>query len=167
MNIKGTILFKESQSFRVKWLWAVIILCSLSSVGLTLGLAMAEKESMKEAMITFTFVIPLEALILYLFYIARLETTISTEGIYYRWRPFQRKSRFISKDEIAKAELRPVPSLNYGYHWVPGYGRAHIMAPGKGMQFVLKNGKKIFLGTQKNTALQLAIEKIMTVSQQV
>jgi ribosomal protein L24E len=50
---------------------------------------------------------------------------------------------------------------------VPGYGRAHIMAPGKGIQFVLKNNKKIFLGTQKSSAFQSAVEKIMTVSQQV
>ena len=167
MKITGNILFKETQYFRVKWVWTIIILCSLSTVCITLGLVIAEKENMKEAWITFAVVLPLEALVLYLFYIVRLETIISTGGIYYKWWPFQGSYRFITLDTIAKAAWRKVPGLSYGCNWVPGYGRAHILGPGGGIQLVLKNGKKIFFGTQKQTAFQSALEKIMTVSQQV
>ncbi|MEI9809391.1 MAG: hypothetical protein WDO16_16810 [Bacteroidota bacterium] len=167
MNVNGKILFEEVQQFRVKWLWAFIILCVLSSMGVTVGIALAEKEKAKDAWLALAFIFPLEAAMLYLFYIVKLEITISSEGIYYRWWPFQRNGRFIPKLEIEKAEMRTGPALSYGFHWVPGYGSVHNAGPGKGIQFTLQNGKKVFLGTQVPSSLQTALEKIMTVSEKV
>ena len=163
MKISGTILFKEIQHFRVQWLWWLIIIGLLAPVGITLGLAITEKEKAAEAWIALAFVIPFEVVILYLFYINRLETVVNNVGVLYKWWLFQRAYRFIARAEIDKAELRKGPLLSYGFHWIPGFGKVHNMGPGKGIQFILKNGRKIFLGTQKQSAFQTALEKIMSV----
>jgi len=167
MDTNGKILFEEVQLFRVKWIWVLIILCILSSTGITIGVALMEKEKTREAWVGLAIMVPLETIMLYLFYIVRLETVITSEGIYYRWWPFQRKGRFISKLEIEKAEMRAGPVLRYGWHWVPGYGRVSNTGPGKGLQLRLQNGKKIFLGTHTPASLQTAVEKIITVLQKV
>ena len=167
MDTNGKILFEEAQLFRVKWLWILIVLCIVSSTGITVGLAILEKEKPHEAIVALAIVVPIEAIILYLFYITKLETAITSEGIYYRWRPFQRKGWFIPKVDIETAVLRDGPALSYGHHWIPGYGWVNNTGPGKGIQLKLRNGKKIFLGTQIPTPLQTALEKITTVLQKV
>lgn len=161
MKITGNILFKEEQQFRVKWLWWIMAVSMLSCVGIVLGVAVTEKEKPREAWIAMAIVVPVEALIAYLMYITKFQTVISTDGFYYKWAPFQRSYRFISKEEIEEAELRNGPVLSYGYHWVPGYGKVHNVGPGKGFQFKLKNGKKIFIGTQKQSAFQNAIDRMI------
>jgi hypothetical protein len=160
MEIKGKILFEESQRFRVLWLWVLIISSVLLSIGITLTLGITDKEQSTEAFLVLPFVIVLESAIIYLFRITRLETAITTEGIHYRWKPFQRKGWFIPLYEIDKAEIKDGPSLNYGYNWVPGYGKVHNMGPGKGLQLVLRNGKKIFLGTHDETLLKTAFDRM-------
>jgi hypothetical protein len=165
MDTNGKILFEEAQLFKVKWLWILMVLCILSSMGVIVGIALVEKS--RESWLALAFVVPFEALILYLFYIVKLETVITTEGIYYRWRPFQRKGWFIPKQDIETAEMRNGPVLNYGFNWVPGYGRVHNTGPGEGIQLRLKSGRKIFLGTQTPASLQTALGKIMTVMQKV
>jgi hypothetical protein len=164
MDINGKILYEETQQFRIKWLWAIIILSVASSIGIVLGVALLEKEKSAENWIALAIIVPLESLIMYMMYITKLETVITTEGVYYRWWPVQRKGRFIAKSEVENAEIRTGPGLSYGIHWLPGYGRINNVGPGKGIQFVLQNGKKVFLGTQSPESLQTALKKIMTVS---
>jgi hypothetical protein len=161
VKVKGNILFKEEQYFRVKWLWGIIILSMLSCVGVILGLAFNDKEKTKEAWAALVIVIPLEAIIAYLMFITKLQTVLTTEGLHYSWSPFQRSYRFIPVNNIEKTELRHGPALSYGYHWVPGYGKVHNVGPGNGIQFTLKNGKKIFIGTQKQAAFQNAVDKMI------
>ncbi len=163
MKIKGNILFKEEQRFRVVWLWWVIILCMLSCTGLTVGLALADRMRTKDAMIALLVVVPFEALIAYAMYIAKLETVVSTDGLFYKWSPFQRSYSFIPATEIETAQLRGSPPMNYGCNRVPGYGRTHTTGPGKGLQFVLRNGRKIFFGTNKRIAFEQAVDKLFNI----
>jgi hypothetical protein len=167
MKISGTILFKEVQQFRSKGIWSFIILLILACASFILWSALSEKHKSKEIWIAFSFIVPVLGVMLYLFYITRFEKIVSTEGIYYKWWPFQRSYWLISKTEIDKIELRNAPFLSYGFHFMPGYGRVHNLSPGKGIQFTLRNGKKIFLGTQKDLELQTVLEKIMRVSQRL
>ena len=167
MKINGDILFKETQHFRVQWLWWLIGLCILTSTGVTIALAIADKQKSAEPWIVLAIMIPVEAAVLYFFYITRLETVISTEGLFFKWWPFQPSYKFISPLQIKKAYLRTGPKLSYGCHWSFRYGTVLNLAPGKGIQLTLKNGRRFFLGTQKSSAFQTALDKIMTVSGQV
>jgi hypothetical protein len=90
---------------------------------------MSEKERPKESWIALAIVIPLESLILPDVHY-QVSTVISSDGLYYRWGPFQRSYRFVSKEEIAQAELRKGPPLTYGVTDT-GYGKVHNVGPGK------------------------------------
>lgn len=167
MKLKGNILFKEEQYFRVKWIWWIIAISMLSCIGITIGVAIADKKSGNEAWIAVAIVIPLEAIIAWMMYITKLQTVLTTEGLYYKWGPLQRSFRFIAVNEVEEVEMRKGPSMSYGSHWVPGYGRVHNVGPGKGFQFTLKKGKRIFIGTQKITAFENAVDKIMAVQRKI
>jgi hypothetical protein len=149
------------QYFRVKWLWGLIILLMLGSVGIIAWLALTEKQEANEGWIAVAIVIPLEIVIAYFTYITRLEAVVSSEGIFYKWWPFQRSYYFIDVNEIKETELRNGPPLSYGFHWVPGYGWVHNVGRGKGISFRLKTGKRIFLGTAKPSAFSEAVEKML------
>jgi hypothetical protein len=161
MKLRGTILFKEQQYFRIAWMWWLIGICMLSVVGINIGLLFTSRKESKSSWIVLPFVIIIEILVVYFMYITRLDTVVTGEGVFYRWAPIQRSYRFIPASEIAEMTKRDGPTMSYGCNWVPGYGRVNNVAPGMGFQFVLKNGKKIFLGTGKQIAFENAIQKIM------
>src|SRR5262245_21226778 len=164
MKVSVNILYKETQQLRGQWLWAVVILCILSTIGVVIAVSTTTKPHSSDSWLALALFIPLEILILYLFSIIRLETIISSDGIFIKWWPFQRGYSFVSSAEVKQAYFRKGPFMSYGHHWHFGYGRVHNMAPGKGIQLVLKSGRKIFLGTQKLSAFQTALEKVITVS---
>lgn len=167
VEVSGKIFFEETQQFRVKWVWAIIILCVVSSMGITVGVAMTEKGNMREGLIALAITAPIELIMLYLFYVVRLEIAVTSEGIYYRWWPFQRKPRFISKTAIAAIEIKKGPGMQYGVHRVPGYGKVHNTGPGEGLQFVLHDGKKLFLGSGMPASFSQALARIVNVSRKV
>ena len=159
--INGTIVFSETQQFRTTWLWAILISCVLISTAVTVAIVMADETNRLQATITLVIIVPLEALMIYLFYVVKLQTIVSTEGIFYRWWPFLKKYSFIERQEIERIEQGISPALSYGFHNIPGYGSVHNTGPGKGLIFILKNHRRIFIGTQKLNSFQLAVESII------
>jgi len=145
--MKNGTLFTEKQRFTQWWFWLIILL--------VVAFAFYYEESTLERVV---------ALIIPLFlFILNLETEISQEGISVRFFPFHLKKKFFAWDEIAKAEVREYsPLLEYG-GWGIRRGRSGIAynVKGKmGLQLVLKNGKKILIGTQKAEELkQILVER--------
>jgi len=164
-KVKGEILFKEEQQFRTGWFWGIIIFVVVGSVGAILGTTLIEKGKTIETWLPLLLVVSIEAVMIYLMYITKLQTVITTEGIFYRWRPFQDINNYVSAADIKEAALRKGPFYSYGSRWIPGYGRVNNTGPGNGFQLVLKNGKKIFLGTQKQNSFKQAIDKIISATQ--
>jgi hypothetical protein len=164
LKITGNVLFRETQHFRVKWLWMIIICSVLVSIGVTAATAFADKANKTDVAIALAFIIPLETGMLYLFYIVKLETVVTMEAVFYRWQPFFKKYSSLEKQEIEQAKPDKGPPLRYGFHIVPGYGRVNNTGPGKGIRFILSGGKKIFIGTQKLNAFQSAVEELLKFS---
>jgi hypothetical protein len=160
MQLAGNILFKETQHFRLTWIWWLVVLCMASSIGVTILVSRVESQDTKMPWLVLGLIVPLELVLLYLFYITRLETTVTSEGIFFKWWPFQRSYSWIPVRDVKQSYSRKGP-FNYGYHWTFSHGRSHSMGPGKGLQFVLNNGKKIFLGTQRLTAFHEAVEQMI------
>ena len=99
-------------------------------------------------------------------YFVQLETKIDESGIHYRFIPFQRKFTSISKDEIQSVFVRTYkPIREYG-----GWGLRYSFRNGKainvkgkeGIQLVLKNGKKILIGTQLSQQAQSVIDSFLS-----
>ncbi len=162
MRISERTIFKEVQQFRESWLWAIIVVAGLSGIVIMLMSGLSKNAfSEKSFLLGFVGVIVIETLMFTLFYITKFETQITEKAILYRWSPYMRNFKKIGKDEIEKAELKKAPSFERGFKLVPGYGKAHIVNGGKGMQLVLKSSKKIFFGTAEPFLFNKAIDNMM------
>lgn len=98
-------------------------------------------------------ILPLEILMLYLFYKIRLDTVVTMEGVYYRWVPFFRRYRFVERNIIEVASVDDSPVFNH--QWV------HMMKPGKGIHFHLMNDKQIFIGSANIGSFKIAVDKMI------
>lgn len=163
MDTKGKIIYEETQQFRAGWLWALVCLAILSSIGITVGAILTAAPKRPELWWLLAGVVVLQSVFVYLFYITRFETTITTEGVYYKWWPFQRRESFVATNEILHASISKAP-WTYGSQWLPGFGKVHNLSSGKGVAFVLKNGKKLFLGTQRESLFETALRKLNILS---
>lgn len=145
--MKNGTLFAEKQRFTQWWLWLIMILVVAS--------VFYYEESTLEMVV---------ALLIPLFlFVLNLETEISQEGISVRFFPFHLKKKFFSWEEIEKINVREYsPLLEYG-GWGIRRGKsggAYNVKGNMGLQLVLKNGKKILIGTQKAEELkQILVER--------
>lgn len=93
------------------------------------------------------------------FYLATLETKISTEGISFRWWPFFRKFTNLSWHDVDYVQMRKYSALSFGYHITKEYGKVHNVDGMYGFQVVLNNGKKYFFGTQQRLSVENVLQQ--------
>jgi hypothetical protein len=163
--MKNMILFEETQRFRQRWLWAILLFVTGMTVyqfyGLMdLNISFVDNITAHPEMF---FGIILNVLLLVLFYFARLETKINQEGIYFRFFPFHLKFQsYPWKDITAKSVIRYSPLMDYGGWGIRGIGRkkAFNVSGNKGLQLVLANGNRRLIGTQKLAEMEKALDKI-------
>lgn len=160
-EISGRFLFDEKQHFP-KWLTVFMISPVMITVGVTLALGLGGESDLGELFLVLGIIIPLQAVMYYLFRVSRLEKVVTSNGLYFRWPPLQRKYRLLEAGEIDSIEIKKAPTLQYGAKRVPGYGKAHSVSDGRGTQVYLHNGKKIFFGTAKPEEFFDAIQKMKT-----
>lgn len=163
-EISGNIEFKEEQRFRQPWFWILLISPVLVSIGITVAVGTNSFAKSNDGLIALAIVIPVNLLMLYLFFITKFEIVVTDEAVYYKWLPFNRKYRAIIQSDIEEVYLRKSPVLQIGYKRVIGYGWVHNLGAAKGLQFVLKSGKKIFISCEKINGFQRAVEKLAPVS---
>jgi hypothetical protein len=155
----GNVLFEEKQKFP-NWLTILMAGIILLTIVITLIAGLTTKEDKGDLWIALGISIPVEILVIILFWNVHLEKVVTSNGLYYRWRPWQKKFRVIEKESIKGFEVRNSPPLNYGIHWFPGYGWVHNASAGEGLQLYLVNGKKIFFSTLNTIFFQRALENI-------
>ena len=141
----GAVLFEEKQHFP-RWLIILMLSPILITVGVTLAISMSEQDR-SEMWIALAIVVPMQFIMLYLFYNVQFEKLVTKDGLYYRWTIIQKKYRVITKAEIEKIELRKPPSLKYGKNYTFSHGKVYNVSDKVGLQLYLKNGKKVFFGT--------------------
>ena len=142
--------FSESQKFRKWWVWAVAlgsVILPLAEVGFELA---KSKEAISVAVIPG---VALPLLVLALFLLLRLRTVIDANGVSYQFLPFHLKLQVKSWEEIEYAYVRKYSPLGefggWGIRYSFGNGKAYNVSGNMGLQLVLKNGKKILIGTQR------------------
>jgi len=159
-DTSGNVLFEEKQKFP-NWLTLMIagIIVITIAIGIIVGLTTNGKDR-NDAWLGLAMGVPIEILVIILFHYVQLEKIVTTNGMYYRWKPWQKRFRVIEKESIKSFEVRNSPPLNYGIHWFPGYGWVHNASTGEGMQLYLLSGKKIFFSTFDTTFFKRALEQI-------
>ncbi|MCL6629547.1 MAG: DUF6141 family protein, partial [Armatimonadetes bacterium] len=103
--------------------------------------------------------------VLLLMYYSKLITEVRGDGIYIRYVPFHRSYRRFLFSEIQSWEPRTYSPIGeyggWGIRWGRGGGidnLAYNVSGNQGVQLVLKNGKRILIGSQKPQELAQAIE---------
>ncbi len=148
------VLFKETQRFTQWWLWLIII--GVSAI-CTVPFFMGGMDNYPVYVIAITVGTPL--LIMILFAALELTTTITTEHIIIKYRPFLKRTFPLS--EIASAQV-----IDYGFVggwgiriWT-GYGTVYNVKGSMGLHLKLKSGKERIVGTQRAAELKNTMQKI-------
>lgn len=91
-------------------------------------------------------------------YFARLETIITDEGIFFRWRPWRRTFRVIPFSGLGRLTVRERVPMKLGGSYALGYGWVHQVYGRQGVE--LENGgERLWLGTQRLQAFLYAVEQ--------
>ena len=137
-------LFEEEQTFDQVWVWALL---GIGTVGVLLPMLLTG-----QGLWALLLVATIQVLCMSMMAMLKLYTRIDQEGVHYRMKPFQWKFKTIPWAEIDQIYVRKYsPILEYG-GWGIRFGRngtAYNVSGNQGIQLVLKNGKRILLGTGK------------------
>lgn len=155
------LLFKELQKANLGWKWALfIILYAL------MFWALYEQIQVKD--LTGILAITFSTLVIIIFNVIivsmNLETEIDENIISFRFKPFHKKQRTIKLDEIRKLYIRTYKPLKeyggYGIQKSLRNGKAYHLKGKTGIQIILKDNKKILIGTQKPKEAERIINMI-------
>ena len=161
--------FKEEQRFNQWWIWVITIVpiaIALFFIGRDISLEIEANTVTTEDWLPLLIIL-FPVILMIMFNLTKLETTIRSEGIYYRFKPFRRKPRFHKWSEIEKVYVRKYnPIKEYGGWGVKTgmskSGTAYNVRGNMGLQLELNSGKKILIGTQKPQELERVIRKLET-----
>lgn len=150
--------FSEQQKFTQWWIWLILIGVAVNPIyGLYKQIYLGEQFGDK-LMSNFGlfFYLILSFLVLILFLVMKLNTTINSDGIQMSFFPFKTK-------KVNWAEIKNVEVINYGFVggwgirlWTK-YGTVYNIKGNKGVFIELKNGTKFLIGTQKGEEMKMAI----------
>jgi hypothetical protein len=156
----GKVYFEEQQHFPRRVIWMVRALLFLIVVGLAVTLFL-EKEK-EDVVIAIAIVLPTFAIVIYSTTVSRLEKVVTSNGLYFRWRPWQRRFRVIEGEVIGSIVARKFPLMKHGSGRFPGYGRYHNAGSGDGVQLILKNHRKYFFSASDKVSFETALQHLIS-----
>ena len=131
---------------------------------LGLVISFITQKQKTDASLGLVIVVPVAILAVYLNSIIRLQKIVTSNGLYYRWKPWHKKFRLIQKEDIESFYRRKFPLAKLGSGWFPSYGRYHVASRGEGIQLFLKNGRKIFFSTNEKSLFERALQKLISIN---
>lgn len=149
-NKTSKILYQETQRFTQWWIWLILLTAFIWGV-VDISMNLFEKETISNADIWGSVIYVVTFVPVFLLFIAsRLQTEISTEGVFTRFFPFKRSS-FYEWNELEKVYVRKYrPIFEYGgWGWRGINNNKALNISGNwGLQLEFKNGKKLLIGTK-------------------
>jgi hypothetical protein len=161
---KNSSIFCEKQKFNrlVRWLF---ILGPIVFILIVLSIAGKEcTQPLQTIVMAAGLTITISVTVL--LWISKLETEVRSDGLYVRFFPFHINFKKFAFEDISEYYAREYsPILEYGGWGIRfdmfGAGKAYNARGNKGVQLVLKNGKKLLVGSQKPQELVAAIDSII------
>jgi len=158
-------LFKESQRFRQPWLILLFIVLNLMFLfplfqQLILGEPFGDEPTSNGELILISL---LTLGISAVFFIFRLDTEISEEGISARLFPLHRKFRHFAWKDIQQIEVRQYKPLREYGGWGIRYGKngkAWNVSGNQGIQLVFQNGKRLLIGTNDAESVRDVVNQL-------
>ena len=156
-------VFREVQHFRQWWMWLVVLaVAAFMWVGFVLQIVLGRpygSKPMPDAMLwvfTLLFGLGLPGF----FLVLRLVTEVFADRLVVGLAPFRR--RVIPRADIAQAQAvsyRPLADFGgWGVRWAGSPRRMAYNASGnRGVQLVLRDGRRVLVGSQRSEELALAL----------
>ena len=161
--------FSETQRFRIKWaLAAIIAINGLFAYGIIQQVIFGKPFGTKPAP-DFVLILGLLFFLLLLFFVfsIRFKTVYNTDGVAYRFYPFQLKEQFIYWHELSDAYMREYNSFyeygGWGIRYASSkYGKALNTSEScnSGLQLRFKDGKLLLIGTKNPGAIQKILDEV-------
>lgn len=146
--------FLETQRLTIWWVWLLLLSINGFSVyALVQQLGMGKPVGNNPVSDTGLIIIAVSFLLLTAgIAMITLHTKLDDQGVHFKLFPFHLKFRLHKWEDIQSAEVRQYKPIaeygGWGLRMGPG-GMAYNMSGNRGLQLVLKNGKRILIGTQK------------------
>ncbi|AIZ42028.1 hypothetical protein [Cellulophaga baltica] len=158
--MKENYLFYEEQKFTQWWLWLLLLLIIGYLLFDLISFSYSSDEIFTVGTIIFNTenLIPLilVCLVILLFLILKLKTTLSQDYIQISFFPFFTKKWNWS--EINTTDIVTYGFVGYGIRLSLKYGTVYNIKGNHGLAIHLKNGKKLMVGTQKPEELANVIK---------
>lgn len=153
--------FTESQHFRQWWLVILLIFPVVFPVIIMFandgGLDSEEKSSL-------IVVLCADSLVFWLMWFTHLKTSIDKEGVSFTFFPYINRKKLYRWEETERAYLRKYNPLGeYGGWGLKGgfkSGKAYNVSGNMGLQLVLRNGKKVLIGTRKAKEMDAFLQQL-------
>jgi hypothetical protein len=170
------IYFKEEQRFTQPWMWIIMIVSlSVGIIPIVAGLYVqiiegrpfGDKPASTQTLIIIFFVMSsISAAVIWLFWKTRLITEVKPDGIYLKFPPFFFKEKKIFADSIVTYKVRKYKAIREYGGWgvrfgIRSFARAYNVKGNIGLQLVLKDDKRLLIGTQRREAFLRAMNKMM------
>ena len=167
------VLFHETQRFRQPYIFVLIFLPCVLTITI-IGYGMISQlvfdkpfgdDPMPDLVLLISgSVITLAILgILALVFLCRLETTVTSTGLYIRFYPFHLSQRKIPLEKVVSFRAltyRPIGEYGgWGLRFGKG-GRAYNISGRKGVRLEFVDGKHVLIGSQRSEELAAAIQTL-------
>jgi hypothetical protein len=160
-----TVLFSETQKF-TQW-WVILIFVLLNSIWVyAIVLQLIFDVPYGNNPISDTGIVILGLVLTFFsvtFFSLKLQTKITTDGIYFRFFPIHQSYEFISFNSIQKCYIRQYKPLKEFGGWGIRFGinsNAYNISGKIGLQLELKNGEKLLIGTQKPGKIENLLDSL-------
>ena len=168
------LLFREDQQFRSPLLWIPLLGVTAFCCGTVLWMISRQviqdipfgEDAMSNGrmLVLGGLVILLNVALLAFIASMKLQTEVTTAGLFLRFLPLQRKTRLIDMDGVtAVSSVQYRPAMEYG-GWGIRYGRngrAYNVTGNLGVRIDYDNGQHLLIGTRHPDTLKEAIDQMM------
>ena len=168
MARENNVIFREVQRFAL-WLRLALLVFTFFMFGLYWFVSrdiLSQQGSIGALPVTFfiVFMVFVPAAVAILFLTLKLETEVRSDGLYVRFFPFHIRYKEFTAEDLTECCTRTYrPILEYG-GWGIKFGKkgkAYNVKGNKGVQLILKNQKRLLIGSQKPDELARAIGSFM------
>ena len=163
----GKLLYKEEQQFRQRWIWGLLIALCVPPLFIAWQLfEMISANSADYLLMAFVllFYVCIMGALVWLFIRFKLTTEVRTDAICFKFPPLLYKWKTVKKEDIATFEIRKYkPISEFGGWGIKGgfKSKAYTVSGDIGLQLLLKNDKKVLIGTQRAVVIEAAMKKLM------
>jgi hypothetical protein len=153
------VAFEESQAFRQPLLWIPLAVLFVAVVGVQAYFAGARAERGGQwTGLILSFCIM--TVVYFLLFVSRLDVKVSPEGLLTRFFPLERSFRKTGWEDIVSCKIVTIRPMRFGGLGLrlTRNGKAYIVSGNRAVEVRLKNGRTLFVGTQKPDLLLAALE---------